>query len=101
MCYCPECFVDVSRPQWVGKSTGLSDTVVFHLVRAFHLAGRCVACGACEQACPMGVDIRKLNRKLQKDVIDLFQHEAGCSLDEIAPLSTFRIDDPEPSMVEP
>jgi ferredoxin len=101
MCYCPECFVDASQPQWVGKSTGLSDTMVFHLLRAFHLAGRCVACGACELACPMGVDIRKLNRKLQKDVIDLFHHEAGCSLDEIAPLATFRVDDPEPFMVEP
>jgi formate dehydrogenase (coenzyme F420) beta subunit len=101
MCYCPECFVDSSQPQWVGKSTGLSDTMVFHLVRAFHLAGRCVACGACEQACPMGVDIRKLNRKLQKDVMDLFGHEAGCSLDETAPLATFRTDDPEPFMVEP
>ena len=26
LCYCPECFVDTSQPQWVGKSTGLSDT---------------------------------------------------------------------------
>jgi hypothetical protein len=49
----------------------------------------------------MGVDIRKLNRKLQKDVMDLFHHEAGCSLDEVAPLATFRVDDPEPIMVEP
>jgi formate dehydrogenase (coenzyme F420) beta subunit len=101
LCYCPECFVDASQPQWVGKSTGLSDTMVFHLVRAFHLAGRCVACGACEQACPMGVDIRKLNRKLQKDVLDLFHHEAGCNPDEVNPLATFRVDDPEPFMVEP
>jgi formate dehydrogenase subunit beta len=101
MCYCPECFVDISKPQWVGKSTELSDTIVFHLVRAFHLAGRCVACGACEQACPMGVDIRKLNRKLQKDVADLFNHEAGCSLDEVAPLATYRVDDPDSFMVEP
>jgi ferredoxin len=101
MCYCPECFVDISKPQWVGKSTGLSDTIVFHLLRAFHLAGRCVACGACELACPMGVDIRKLNRKLQKDVAELFHHQAGCSLDEVAPLATYRVDDPDSFMVEP
>jgi coenzyme F420-reducing hydrogenase beta subunit len=101
MCYCPECFVDASRPQWVGKSTGLSDTIIFHLIRAFHLAGRCVGCGACEQACPMGVDIRKLNRKLQKDVTDFFHHEAGCNLDDVSPLATFRVDDPAPFMVEP
>jgi formate dehydrogenase subunit beta len=60
-----------------------------------------VACGACEQACPMGVDIRKLNRKLEKDVADLFNHEAGCSLDEVAPLATYRVDDPDSFMVEP
>jgi formate dehydrogenase (coenzyme F420) beta subunit len=101
LCYCPECFVDASQPRWVGKSTGLSDTMIFHLVRAFHLAGRCVACGACERACPVGVDIRKLNRKLQKDVKDLFNHEAGLSLEEVCPLATFRVDDPGPPMVDP
>jgi ferredoxin len=101
LCYCPECFVDTSQPQWIGKSTGLSDTLVFHLVRAFHLAGRCVGCGACEQACPMGVDIRKLNRKLLKDVKALFNYEAGVSLDEASPLATFFADDPGPFMVNP
>jgi len=101
LCYCPECFVDTSQPQWVGKSTGLSDTLVFHLVRAFHLAGRCVACGACEQACPMGVDIRKLNRKLVKDVKDLFNYEAGVSLDEASPLATFCATDPDQFTVNP
>jgi len=101
LCYCPECFVDTSQPRWVGKSTGLSDTMVFHLVRAFHLAGRCVACGVCERSCPVGVDIRKLNRKLQKDVKDLFNHEAGLSLEEVSPLAGFRVDDPGPPMVDP
>ncbi len=101
LCYCPECFADASMPQWIGRSTHLSDTAIFHLVRAFHLAGRCVGCGACERACPMGVDIRTLNRKLQRDVADLFHYEAGCSPDAAAPLATFSPDDPEARMVEP
>jgi formate dehydrogenase (coenzyme F420) beta subunit len=101
LCYCPECFVDATLPQWIGKSTDPSDTMIFHLMRAFHLAGRCVACGACERACPVGVDIRKLNRKLLKDVKDLFGYEAGLSLDEAAPLATFRPDDPEQFIVNP
>jgi formate dehydrogenase subunit beta len=101
LCYCPECFVDATLPQWIGKSTDESDTMIFHLMRAFHLAGRCVACGACEHACPVGVDIRKLNRKLVRDVKDLFGYEAGLGLDEAGPLATFRPDDPEGFIVNP
>ena len=40
LCYCPTCFVDESRPQWVGKSIDPTDTMTFHLLRAFHCAGR-------------------------------------------------------------
>jgi formate dehydrogenase subunit beta len=101
LCYCPECFVDATLPQWIGKSTDSSDTMIFHLMRAYHLAGRCVACGACERACPVGVDIRKLNRKLLKDVKDLFGYEAGLSLDEASPLATFRPEDPEQFIMNP
>jgi len=101
LCYCQECFVDNTHPQWIGKTTNISDTIIFHIMRAFHLAGRCVACGACERACPIGVDIRKLNRKLASDVKGLFHYEAGTSLDQVAPLATFRPDDPEGFMLNP
>jgi ferredoxin len=101
LCYCPECFVDAALPQWVGKSVDASDTMIFHLMRAYHLAGRCVACGACERACPMRVDLGKLNRMLLKGVKDLFGYEAGLSLEEKSPLATFRPDDPESFIVNP
>jgi len=95
LCYCQECFVDSSQPQWIGKTTNLSDTSIFHIVRAFHTAGRCVDCGACERACPMGIDIRKLTKKIEKDVKELFHYEAGVSLEDIPPLATFNPDDPQ------
>lgn len=95
LCYCPECFVDSSKPQWIGKTTNLSDTAIFHIVRAFHMAGRCVDCGACDRACPMGVDVRKLTKKIEKDVKELFGYEAGVSLEDIPPLATFSPDDPQ------
>ncbi len=101
LCYCQECFVDRTSPQWLGKTTNLSDTLIFHLTRALHLAGRCVGCGSCERACPMGVDIRKLNTKLANDVGELFNYRAGTSLEEVAPLATFKPDDPEGFMLNP
>jgi formate dehydrogenase (coenzyme F420) beta subunit len=101
LCYCTECFVDASNPQWIGKSIDESDTALFHIMRAFHQAGRCVECGACERACPLGINIRKLNRKLSKDVLALFNYKAGISLDEVAPLATYRPDDSEAFILEP
>lgn len=92
-CYCRECFVDNSQPQWIGKTVDPTDTQLFHLIRAFHLAGRCVDCGACERACPVGVDLRKLNKKLEKDVEEMFRHKAGLSLEELPPLATFKLED--------
>ena len=101
LCYCQECFVDSSWPQWIGKTTEKTDTAIFHLMRVFHLAGRCVECGACERACQMGVDIRKLNRKMAKDVKELFGYHAGMSLEQVTPLATFNQNDPEEFVLDP
>jgi len=92
-CYCRECFVDSARPQWIGKTIDVTDTQLFHLIRAFHLAGRCVDCGACDRACPMGVDLRKLNKKLEEDVEEMFRYKAGLSLEELPALATFTPED--------
>jgi formate dehydrogenase subunit beta len=93
LCYCPTCFVDESDPQWVGKSIDPIDTMTFHILRAYHCAGRCTDCGACEQACPMDIRVRLFTRKLNKDVLDLYGCEAGLSIEERPPLDTYRPDD--------
>jgi len=95
LCYCPTCFVDESRPQWVGKSQDPTDVKTFHLLRAYHCAGRCTDCGACERACPMGIKIREFTKKLNKDCLELYGWEAGLSLDVRPPLDTFKTDDPD------
>ena len=93
LCYCPTCFVDESRPQWVGKSSDPVDTMTFHFLRAYHCAGRCTDCGACERVCPVGISMRQFTKKLNKDAFDLFGWEAGISTDQRPPLDVYRVDD--------
>jgi formate dehydrogenase subunit beta len=100
-CYCTQCFIDQNQPQWFGKTTEISDTIIFHLVRAFHVAGRCVNCGACARACPMGVDLMSLTKKIEKDMNELYEYIAGMDIEELAPFSTFNEDDPQEFITEP
>jgi len=88
-CYCPTCFVDANSPQWVGKTTAGSDNMMFHLMRAMHMAGRCVECGSCSRGCPMGIDLMKFNRKVAQVVKERFGTVAGLKPDEPPPLAAF------------
>ncbi len=88
LCYCPTCFVDESKPQWVGKSIDPIDTMTFHILRAYHCAGRCTDCGACERVCPVAIPMRQFTKKLNKDAKELFDWEAGLTL-ETRPLFDF------------
>jgi formate dehydrogenase subunit beta len=95
LCYCPTCFVDESKPQWVGKGQDPVDVRTFHFLRAYHCAGRCTDCGACERACPVGINMRLLTRKLEKDCLEQFGWEAGLSLDQRPALDVYQTNDPE------
>ncbi len=95
LCYCPTCFVDEANPQWVGKGQDPTDVRTFHFLRAYHCAGRCTDCGACERACPVGINMRLLTRKLEKDCRDQFGWEAGLSLDQRPALDVYKANDPE------
>jgi ferredoxin len=94
-CYCEECFVDRNAPQWFGKSTELTDTIIFHIVRMLHVAGRCVGCGACARACPTGVDIGPLGAKLDKEVEERFGYAAGMSVEATPAMADYDEDDKE------
>ena len=67
--------------------------MTFHFLRAYHCAGRCTDCGACERVCPVGIKMRQFTKKLNKDTLELFSWEAGLTLDERPPLDVYRPDD--------
>ncbi|MGD2184901.1 MAG: 4Fe-4S dicluster domain-containing protein [Desulfobacterales bacterium] len=95
LCYCPTCFTDESRPQWVGKGQDPTDVSTFHFLRAYHCAGRCTDCGACERSCPVGINMRVLTKKLEKDCLELFEWEAGLDPNVRPPLDTYKPSDPD------
>jgi len=100
MCYCNLCFVDQNKPIWFEKTTEISEIIAFHLVRAMHLAGRCVACGACSSVCPMGIDLNLITRKLEKIVKERFNFTSGIDSKKMPPMMDFSMDDAEEFMLE-
>ena len=59
---------------------------IFHLVRAVHMAGRCVDCGLCEEDCPADIPLRLLYRKVNEIISGVFDYQAGVS-EQLSPFS--------------
>ncbi len=97
-CNCRTCIFDETKPQWVGRETSISDNMMYHLIRASHMAGRCIECGECERVCPVNIPLMTINQKLIKDINSLYgPYEAGLEYIEgrKPPLSVYHEKDPD------
>jgi len=77
MCYCEQCIVEKNMPQWISTAAAGHGNYAWNIIRAFHLAGRCVECGACEAACPQGIPLMLLNTLVAREARDRFDARPG------------------------
>lgn len=95
LCFCEECAADSLRPNWVRRSVNVSENAAWHILRAFHMAGRCAGCGECQRACPVDIPLHTLNRLLGMEARRLYDHVAGVDPEAKPLLGTFELDDEE------
>ncbi len=101
-CSCMKCVFDNPRSGVASKAnTDTFEEKMFHIIRAFHVAGRCTDCGECSRVCPQGIPLHLLNRKFIKDINEFYgDYQAGEESEQRAPLVNFDFEDVEPSIVE-
>ncbi len=86
LCFCADCSLE--DPMLIEKSPSLPPELpIFHLVRAFHMAGRCIDCGLCEEACPANIPLRILYKKVNNVVEKNLGYVTGERDDKICPLN--------------
>ena len=100
-CSCEKCVFDNANSGVRNKAAADSfEENMFHIIRAFHVTGRCTDCGECSRVCPQNIPLHLLNRKMIKDINELYgEYQAGADADTKPPLTDFTVDDCEPSIV--
>ena len=97
-CTCEKCVFDNPQSGVENKAPATSfEEQMFHIIRAFHVAGRCTDCGECSRVCPQHIPLHLLNRKFLKDIDNFYgDYQAGAEVGSRAPIVNYRTDDLEP-----
>ena len=100
-CSCVKCVFDNPASGIAAKANDTSfEEQMFHIIRAFHVAGRCTDCGECSRVCPQHIPLHLLNRKFIKDMDTLYgEFQAGETADGKTPLTEYTEGDAEPKDV--
>jgi len=84
MCFCEQCTLEDDTLISTGEAP--PEIPIFHLIRAFHMAGRCIDCGLCEEACPSHIPLRSLYRKVREEMSEYLGYVSGTEDSEKDPL---------------
>ena len=98
-CTCEKCVFDNPNSALENKAPANEfEEKMFHIIRAFHVAGRCTDCGECSRVCPQSIPLHLLNRKFIKDIDSFYgEYQAGAEVGSRAPIVNYTTEDLEPS----
>ena len=100
VCYCKECFFDqplgnpaggdlLNLAEARGAIEVPTNQLLYHLTRVYHVSTTCVACGACEDACPKDIPLTRFYPVLAKKVQEVFEYVPGKDAKEPLPFTTY------------
>lgn len=97
-CTCEKCVFDNPNSGVENKAASNEfEEKMFHIIRAFHVAGRCTDCGECSRVCPQHIPLHLLNRKFIKDIDNFYgEYQAGAEVGNRAPIVNYTTEDIEP-----
>ncbi len=100
-CSCRTCVFDNAASGVAAKvNADTFEENMFHIIRAWHVAGRCTDCGECSRVCPQNIPLQLLNRKFIKDMNELYgEFQAGEDSETKGPLTAFTKEDAEPGII--
>ncbi len=96
-CSCRKCVFDSTKFDSEQKANvDPFNESMFHIIRAFHVAGRCTDCGECSRVCPQGIPLHLFNRKFIKDINEYYgEFQAGADAESKGPLTDYTLGDME------
>ena len=100
-CSCVKCVFDNPASGIAAKANDDKfEEQLFHIIRAYHVAGRCTDCGECSRVCPQNIPLHLLNRKFIKDIDNFYgEYQAGETAEGKTPLTEYTEGDTEPNDV--
>ena len=98
-CSCLHCVFDNPNSNIASKSNANEfEEKLYHIIRAWHVAGRCTDCGECSRVCPQNIPLHLINRKFIKDMNEFYgEYQAGEDTETKAPLNSYITTDREPN----